>query len=186
MDLEQQQRIADYEKKLQSLIDQQTVMTQQFNASVQQLAQLNNKSNKPVYGIAAQYKSKLSVSKFKLVCYFKKDKKGNFYSIVDKEKGWNRKPIPSTDFIGGRVDHQTAFEKLIDYAMQNFENLDSALIIVNDYVDELEHTVLSIDTKNFAHSQQVHIKFKEFKGGIYFDYIDGKPLRTDKMKFYAD
>lgn len=184
--LEQQEKINAYIERINALELEKVTLQEQFKASERQLSQINNKSNKPVFGIAAQYKKQLSTSKFKLICYFKTDKKGNFYSISDKQQSKNRKPIPSTDYIAGRIDHETAYNKLIDYCLQNTANLDKAILIVNDYTEELEHFIFIFNPANISQSQQCLVRFKDFKGGRYFDYIDGNPLRTDKMKFYEN
>lgn len=153
-----------------------------------QLNQLDKKSNKPLHGIAAQYKDKIGTSKFKLICYFNCKKDGSFYSSIEKERKLHRRTIPSIDFYNGisgvsRTDHEIAYNALLTYCLQNAARLDKAMLIVNDYIEELELTILLFNPKHIAASQSVTPVFKEDDKGKWFNGLDGNALRIDQMRF---
>lgn len=147
----------------------------------------NGIEQKQIYGIAAEYKKQLNTSKFKLVVYFKKDKQGNFYSQYDKQLNKNRRYIPSFDFINnsGKMvqNHEIGFKKLIDYVIINIDNISNANLILNDFVNELELTIIKFDCKNLQFSNYVNPIFKtnDKTQGVYFSHLEGEAIRVDKM-----
>lgn len=142
---------------------------------------------KQLYGIAQEYKKQLNTSKFKLVVYFKKNKQGQYFTQYEKQQNKNRRYIPSFDFIniGGKMvqNHELGFKKLIDYVMTNVDNISNANLILNDFVNELELTIIKFDCKNLQFSNYVNPIFKtnEKTQGVYFDYLEAEPIRVDKM-----
>jgi len=154
---------------------------------------LQHKANgvvqKQTYGIAAEYKKQLNTSKFKLVVYFKKDKQGNYFNQYDKQLNKNRRYIPSFDFInynGKMVQNQEiGFKKLVDYVMTNIDNISNANLILNDFVNELELTIIKFDCKNLQFSNYVNPIFKtnDKTQGVYFSHLESEAIRVDKMLY---
>lgn len=149
----------------------------------------NGIEQKQTYGIATEYKKQLSTSKFKLVVYFNKDKQGNYFNQYDKQLNKNRRYIPSFDFINcnGKMvqNHEIGFKKLIDYVMTNVDNISNANLILNDFVNELELTIIKFDCKNLQFSNYVNPIFKtnDKTQGIYFSHLEGEAIRVDKMLY---
>lgn len=154
---------------------------------------LQHKANgvvqKQTYGIAAEYKKQLNTSKFKLVVYFKKNKQGNYFNQYDKQLNKNRRYIPSFDFIncnGKMVQNQEiGFKKLVDYVITNIDNISNANLILNDFINEIELTIIKFDCKNLQFSNYVNPIFKTNAKtqGIYFSHLEAEPIRIDKMIF---
>lgn len=178
------QRVKDEDKKHQET--QKELNLSAF--SNKQINQVDKKSNKPLHGIAAQYRDKLGTCKFKLICYYNQKKDGTFFSIAEKQAKKHRRPIPSIDIyngIGGvvRTDHEIAYNTLLTYCLQNAARLEKAMLIVSDYVEGLELTILMFNPQLIYASQSVTPVFKDFNGGRVYDGLDGAPLRVDQMRF---
>jgi hypothetical protein len=81
-------------------------------------------------------------------------------------------------------NHEVGFVKLVDYVLKNIGNIINAHIILNDYINELEHTIIKFNCTDISQTLYINPTFKAHsKGGVYFDSLDGEPLRTDKMRF---
>lgn len=149
----------------------------------------NGVEQKQTYGIAAEYKKQLNTSKFKLVVYFNKDKQGNYFNQYDKQLNKNRRYIPSFDFIncnGTMVqNHEVGFKKLIDYVVTNIDNISNANLILNDFINEIELTIIKFDCKNLQFSNYVNPIFKtnDKTQGVYFSHLEGEAIRVDKMLY---
>lgn len=181
------------QKYIQRIQDEQKAAQERQSAllNAERIAgQLNNKSNKPVYGKAAEYKKQLAACKFKLVVYFNQDKTGRYFTQVEKDAKKNRQYIPSFDYVnqGGRlvVNHDIAHTQLIEYCLQNASRIQSARMILNDYINEEELTIFVFDPKNIGLSKYCYPIFKEQPqtGGVFFSHCDVAPVRVDKMRFY--
>lgn len=156
--------------------------------SDQQLDKVDKKSNKPLHGIAAQYRDKLTTCKFKLICYYNQKKDGSFYSVAEKQMKKHRRPIPSIDIYNGisgvvRTDHEIAYNSLLTYCLQNAARLEKAMLIVNDYASGEELTILLFNPQVVIASQSVQPVFKDVDNGRIYCGLDGNPLRVDKMRF---
>jgi hypothetical protein len=151
--------------------------------------QINNKSHAQVYGKAAEYKRLLSHCKFKLVVWFARNKFGQLYTVYDKQhnKNINRQYIPSLDTIitGGMqvTDHEIAHSTLINYCFQNIDNIDKAMMILIDYVNNQELTIFKFNPQNVISSQYVHPIFKRDDFGNNFCVgLQQKALRIDELR----
>lgn len=189
---EQQKRREAYVQRVKDEEKKHAELQQGMNLSVfsdKHLSQVDKKSNKPLHGIAAQYRDKLGTSKFKLICYYNVKKDGSFYSIAEKQMKKHRRPIPSIDIYNGisgivRTDHEIAYNTLLTYCLQNVARLEKAMLIVNDYANGEELTILLFNPQLIAASQSIQPVFKDVESGRIYCGLDGNPLRVDKMRFY--
>lgn len=174
------------------------MQTNQKTLSVEDLIRIRNqqhaangvKTEKPLTGAAAEYKKYVNTSTFKLIVYFNQDKQGRYFTLPEKNANKNRRYIPSIDFVmgtGGHMvqNHEAGFVKLIDYVMQNIATIDKAMIVYNDYKAGFEKLIVNFNTKRLDHSLYVNPVFKDYNGSRLLDYIDGDPLRTDEIRYYA-
>lgn len=149
-----------------------------------------NSDGKQLFGIAQQYKKQLGTSKFKLIVYWERNTKGEFYTFLDKQYKKNRRYIPSFDFkngVGGKTitDHELGYNNLVQYCLEKAHLMEKAILILNDYINEQELTILNFNPKDIQRSVFVAPIFKPMNenGYIYFDKLENEPIRIDKMRF---
>lgn len=129
-----------------------------------------------------------SSKKFKLVIYYSHRQDGTPYSIGEIKAKFNRKYTDSYDYETGaggktRTNHYLAVKKLLNYVEQNKANIYKALLIVNDWEKNQEHTIGvfprgSIELGNFIEP----LWNKDDKGNILYNGLPLLPLRTDVMR----
>ncbi|MGZ6554886.1 MAG: hypothetical protein ACXVDV_20020 [Bacteroidia bacterium] len=150
--------------------------------------QINNKSNKNVYGKAAEYERQLAICQFKACIWFTHNKAGQAYSAYDYQQNKNigRRYIPSFDTVGYGaaqvIDHEIALSVLIDYLFQNIATMNKALVFIVDRIKGEEIMILNFNPANVAMSRYVHPEFKkDLYGNNFYDYVIN-PLRVDKLR----
>ena len=147
--------------------------------------QINATRNIDVYGKASEYKRLLATCQFKLVVWFNQNKQGQRYTVYDLQQNKNigRNYIPSFDTCMGLIDHEQAFNTLIDYCLQKVSNITNAMLIVNDFANNEELTIFNFNPRNIVGSRYVQPLFKKDEwGNNFFDGLAQPPLRRDKLR----
>ena len=144
---------------------------------------LHHDSNRYATGKLAEYERLLKICKFKLTVYWTYNKWGVPYTVEQKMKGENRRPIPSVDQVGKVYNEETGFLVLVDKVLKQCARMDSAQIYLIDKVAGLEHMVVKFNTQNMILTDHREMEFKTNEHGRrYFVGMVDQPIRTDKIR----
>lgn len=126
---------------------------------------------------------KLNTTKFKLVVYWSHRPNGTPFTAFEKSMKWNRKPIPSYDYIHGAGNvtitrHDIAHEKCLEYIKQHWATIDYAELWMNDFDNKIEVCGAVWDKKNPQRTQVKNIHVEVVGNHVYVTGFEGGGIKS--------
>lgn len=125
-------------------------------------------------GILLKPKHEPDTTKFKLVVFYDKKPNGDHYTQFEKASNKNRKYHDSIDYIltpaGYVTRHDEALNKLLQHLEKYKENIDRALLFMNDHVNDKQFLIGKF-SKDENKNQFIQPTFKHYQKIIYTEKI---------------
>lgn len=132
-----------------------------------------------------------NTTKFKLVCFYSHKPDGTPYTSWEKSLNKNRKYHDSYDyenFQGGIkvTRHDKAFAKLLSHVDMHFENIDRAMLFMNDHANQKEILIGYWDKYDADKNEVCEIVIDQQGRNFICLGINGGGIKSYNMRLTAE